>query len=213
ERDLDRVRVDLPRKADRLPDRLSRLAREPDDEGAVDSDAELVAVLGETASDVDPRPLANIVEDLLAAALVPDKAEAQAVLLQDSQSLVRHIRFGIAGPGDSDFRQLARDLFGARPVVGEGVVVEEVLAHLRETALGAGDLGRHVARAARAIAVAADGLRPQTKSALRPAAAARVQRNVRMQQVTDEVVLDDEIALVDIGDKRQLVHVFEDGPV
>ncbi len=34
-----------------------------------------------------------------------------------------------------------------------------------------------------------------------------------MQQVPDEVVLDDEVALVDVGDERQAVHVLEDGPL
>ena len=47
QRHLDGVRVDLGGEADRLLDRLLRLARQAQDEGAVDLDAELVAVLGE----------------------------------------------------------------------------------------------------------------------------------------------------------------------
>ena len=43
-RHLDRVRIDLTGKTDRLLDRLRRLARQAENERAVDDDAELVAV-------------------------------------------------------------------------------------------------------------------------------------------------------------------------
>ena len=42
-----------------------------------------------------------------------------------------------------------------------------------------------------------------------PAAAARVERDVGVQQVADEVVLDHEVALVDVGDEGKVVHVLE----
>ena len=31
-----------------------------------------------------------------------------------------------------------------------------------------------------------------------------------MLQIADEIILDPEVALVDLGDERQLVHVLED---
>ncbi len=55
----------------------------------------------------------------------------------------------------------------------------------------------------------ADGLRPQAEGAVRFAAAAGVQRHVGVQQVADEVILDPQVALVDLGDERQLVHVLQ----
>ncbi len=58
--------------------------------------------------------------------------------------------------------------------------------------------------------MAADRLRPQAERALRTAAAARVDRHIRVVQVADEVIFDLQVALVDGCDERQLVHVFED---
>src|SRR6185437_9126034 len=59
----------------------------------------------------------------------------------------------------------------------------------------------------------AHGLRPQAEGAARFAAAAGVQRHVRVQQIADEIVLDPQVALVDLGDERKLVHVLKDGAV
>ncbi len=51
ERDLDGVRIDLGGKPDGLLDRLPGLAGKPENKGAVDGDAELMAILGKV-----PRP-------------------------------------------------------------------------------------------------------------------------------------------------------------
>ena len=48
ERDLDGVRVDLGGEADGFLDGFLRLTGQAEDEGAVDLDSELVAVLGES---------------------------------------------------------------------------------------------------------------------------------------------------------------------
>src|SRR5204863_4398538 len=107
--------------------------------------------------------------------------------------------------------QLLRDGLGARAVIGERVVVEEVLLHLREVALGERDLLRDVIDGPRAIALAADRLWPQAEGALRAAPAAGVERDVGMLQVADEIVLDRQVTLVDIDHEWQGVHVLEDG--
>ena len=73
-----------------------------------------------------------------------------------------------------------------------------------------GDLLDHMADAARAVAMAADGLRPQAEGAARFAAAAGIERDVGVLQIADEVILDPQVALVDRRDERQLVHVLED---
>ena len=112
-----------------------------------------------------------------------------------------------------ELAQFLRDRLGARQVVGEGVVVEEEFPHLREIALRQRDLLGDVPRRAHAVAMSADGLRPQAEGAARFAAAAGVQRHVGVQQVADEVVLDPQVALVDLGHERQLVHVLQDRAV
>jgi hypothetical protein len=100
------------------------------------------------------------------------------------------------------------DRLGARQIVGEGVVVEEEFLHLRESRFARRISSRHAGRA-HAVAVPADGLRPQAEGAARFAAAPGVERHVGVLQVADEVVLDAQVALVDLGDERQLVHVLQ----
>ncbi len=143
--------------------------------------------------------------------LVAHEQQAQAALLEDLERLVGHIGLGVAGPGDAERPQAVGDLFGARTVVGEGVVVEEELLDLRELRLGARDLGHHVGSAARAVAVPADRLRPEAEGAARLAATAGIEREVGMQQIADEVILDHEVALVDVDHPGQRIHVLDDG--
>jgi hypothetical protein len=67
-----------------------------------------------------------------------------------------------------------------------------------------------MADAARTIAMTADRLRPQAERAARFAAAASIKRNIGMSEITDEIILNGQVALVDWRDERQFVHVFED---
>src|SRR5262249_21774447 len=60
-----------------------------------------------------------------------------------------------------------------------------------------------------AVLVSADGLRPQAERAFSGTAAAGVQTHIRMEQVTDEVLFDLQIALIDIGDPRKGSHVSD----
>src|SRR5471032_1253261 len=57
-----------------------------------------------------------------------------------------------------------------------------------------------------------DRLRPETESALRPAAAPGVDRYIGMFQVNNEIVFALQVALVNGRDKPQLVHVLENPP-
>ena len=209
-RNLDGVRIDLGGEADGLFDGLLGLARQAHDEGAVDGDAEFVAVLGEAAGDVDPHALLDVVQDLLIAGLVADQKEPQAVVAQHLQRLARHIGLGVARPGHAELAQLLGDGLGARQIVGEGVVVEEELLHLGERLLRPGDLLDDVADRAGAVAMAADRLRPQAEGAARFAAAPGIDREIGMLQVADEIILDVEVALIDRRDERQAVHVLQD---
>ena len=152
------------------------LARQPEDEGAVDHDAELAAVLGEAARDVGAQALLDVQQDLVVAGFVADQQQAQAVFLHDLQRLVGHVGLGVAGPGHAQLAQAARDLLDAR--LRESVKVSSsnmisltsgmfslIQLHLCE----------HVLGRAHAVAVTADGLRPQAEGAFRAAAAAGVE--------------------------------------
>src|SRR5262249_35803593 len=174
------VRIDLGGEADGLLDGLAALTRQAEDEGAVNDDAELVAILGKAPRHVDPHAFSNVVQNLLIAALVPDQQQAQSVVAHDLERVAWHVGLGVAGPDDAELAELARDRLAARTIVGEGIVVEEEFLHLRERGFRPADLVDDVADAARAVAMAADGLRPQAERAARFAAAAGIERNVRV---------------------------------
>jgi hypothetical protein len=60
-----------------------------------------------------------------------------------------------------------------------------------------------------AVSVAANRLRPEAEGAFRTASAPRVDRNIRVLQVADKVVLDLEVALVDGRNEGQPIHVLD----
>src|SRR5262245_27809462 len=213
QRYLQRVRVDFPREADRLLDRLVGLARQAHDEGAVNLDPEGLRVLRELAGDVDPDALLHLVEDRLAARLVADQEEPEAVVPQHLERRARHVRLGVARPGDAEPAEPAGDRLGARQVVRERVIVEEVLLHLRKVAARSRDLGDDVLDRPRTVAMAANRLRPEAEGAARPTAPPGVERHVRVQEVADEVLLDHQVAVVDVHHERQGVHVLERRPL
>src|SRR5712691_8929194 len=213
DRHLDRVGLELAGEADRLLDRLARLTGKPEDERAVDPDAERPGIPREPPRDVQADPLLHAVEDPLVARLVADEQEAETVVFQDLERLGRHVRLRVARPRDAEPAESARDRLGTRQVVGERVVVEEELAHLREVAPRQRDLAHDVPDRARPVPVAADGLGPQAEGALGPTAAPRVERHIGVKEVADDVVLDRQVALVDVHDERERVHVLERRPV
>ena len=94
------------------------LARQPEDEGAVDQDAELAAVLGEAPRDVGAQALLDVEQDLVVAGFVADQQQAQAVVLHDLQRLVGHIGLGVAAPGHAQLAHAARNRFDARQIGG-----------------------------------------------------------------------------------------------
>ena len=127
-----RMGVDLHRPFDGLLDGFTGFAGQAENEGAVDLDAEFMAIAGELFRDFDAHAFFDVMQDLLVAAFVADQKQAQAVILEDFQRGARHVGFGIAGPGDTQLAQFARDGFGARKIVGESVIVEKPFPHLRK---------------------------------------------------------------------------------
>src|SRR6185369_7849289 len=63
-------------------DRLLSLARQAENERAVDDDAEIVAILGEAARDVDQHALLDVVENLLIADLARQRLDARQIVGQ-----------------------------------------------------------------------------------------------------------------------------------
>ena len=210
QRHLDRVRVDLLGVLDRLFDGFLRLARQPQDKRAVNLDVQLAAVFAEASCDIRTQALLDVQQDLVVARLVAHQQQPQAVFLHDLEGRIRHVRLRVAGPRHAQLAQTACDLFDTRLEVGEGVVVEHDLLDLGHVVADPLHFLQHVLHRARAVAVAAYRLRPQAERALRTAAAARVDRDVRMLQVTDKVILDLQVTLIDRCDKGQFVHVLED---
>ena len=123
---------------------------------------------------------------------------------------MRDIGLGVAGPGESELADLLRQRLDARQIVGQRVVVEEELLHLREGRLRPAQFLDDVADAAHAIAMTADRLRPQAEGAARFAAAAGIERDVGVLEIAAEIILDDEVALIDRRHEGKLVHVLED---
>ena len=142
--------------------------------------------------------------------LVADEQQPQAVVLHHLQRLIGDIGLGIAGPGQAKLADFLRERLGARQIVGERVVVEEELLHLWEGRLRPCQFLDDVADAAHAITMAADGLRPEAEGAARFAATARIEGDVRVLEIADEIILDDEIAFVDRRHEWKRVHVLED---
>ena len=149
--------------------------------------AEFVAILGEATRDLDQHALLDIVQDLLVAGFIADQQQPQAIVFQDFERRARHIGLGGARPGDAELAHFPGDGLGAGQVVGEGVVVEEEFLDLREGLFRPGDFLGHMADAAGAVAMAADGLRPQAEGAARLAAAPGIDRQIGMLQVAAEI--------------------------
>ena len=212
EGDLDRVGLDLARVADRLLDRRGRLSRKAEDEGAVDRDAERLRVPREFPGDVETQPLLDVVQDSLISRLVADQQKAKTIVPHDLERPTRDVRLRVARPGYAETAQAASDLLGAREVVRERVVVEEELPDLGKVALGQRHLGLDALRASHPIAMPANGLRPQTEGALGPASPSRIERDIGVQEVADEVVLDRQVPLVHVDHEGQSVHVLDRRP-
>ena len=123
--------------------------------------------------------------------------------------LVIDVGAAVAGPREAKRLKFRGDLAGARKVRGEGIVIEEELLHLREKFFGVGHFCGDILGGANAVFVTADGLRPKAERALRGAATAGVQRDVRVFEIADGISFDLEVALIDIGDPRQRVHVMD----
>ena len=112
--------------------------------------------------------------------LVADEQEAQAVIPHHLQGLVGDIGLGVARPSEAEFADLLGERVDARQIVGQRIVVEEELLHLREGGLRPAQFLDDVADASDAIAMTADRLRPQAEGAARFAAAPGVEGDVRV---------------------------------
>src|SRR6202012_5699883 len=99
--------------ANGLLDRFPSLAGQSQDEGAVDDDAEIAAISGESLRDLGSQTFADIVEYLIVARFIADQQQPKSVLLHDAQGFVGDIGFRIARPRNAQLTQAARNLLGA----------------------------------------------------------------------------------------------------
>src|SRR5579883_1420236 len=212
ERHLDRLRLDIAGKANGFANRLGCFAGQPENKRAMNGDAQLPAIAGEFACDVDAGSLLDVIQDLLNAGFVADEQQPQAIVTKDLQSFTRNIRFSVARPDYSETAQALCDFLGAREIIGESVIIKEKLSYLREVFLGSSHFGFDAVGATHAIAMSTQGLRPKTESAFRTATPARIEGHIRMLEIADEVVFDGEIALIDLDNRRQSVHIFDGRP-
>ena len=79
-RDLDGFDVQFLGEVDGVVDGLAGLARQAQDEVAVDDQAQLVAILGELAGALDGRALLDVLQDLLIAGFIADDQAAGSPL-------------------------------------------------------------------------------------------------------------------------------------
>src|SRR5262249_27659545 len=175
QRDLDGGRVDFASEADRLLDGLTRLAGQPEDEGAVDGDPEVFAVAREAARKIRTNALFDVVEDLLVARLVADEHEPEAIVLEDLEGFVRDVGLGVDRPGHAEPAQALGDGLRPRQVVGERIIVEEELLDLREQPLRKRHLLGDVLYATGTVPLSADRLGPEKEGALGATPASRVE--------------------------------------
>jgi len=115
------MRVDIGRVADRLFDGFLGLPGQSHDEGAVSLDAEVVAILGKSARNVDQDPF-DVVQDFLVAGFIADQQQAQAACSRNTLSvLLRNVRLGMCMT-NVRHTKLVNSLaisFGARTIVCE----------------------------------------------------------------------------------------------
>ena len=141
----------------------------------MDGNSQFMASTGELPRHIDAHTFTDVVKYLLVAGFVSHQQESQPVVAHDLQGLSGDVGFGIAGPGDPELSEFARDGFGARPIIGKRVVVEEEFPHLRKRLSRPANFLNDIGDAAGPVAMAADGLRPKAKRAPRLAPAAGVE--------------------------------------
>src|SRR5262249_19374769 len=154
----------------------------PDDEIAVNADAQLPAVPGERASCFDSRTFLDVLQNLIVARFEADDEEARSCIRHRLQRLVVAVHTRSAGPAKLQRPVPATELWTAiLPQVERGVSEEEfpsVWKELRRLF----PLTRDVVLGPDPPGVPRQRLRPQTKGAQRRAAARGVERHVGMQE-------------------------------
>ena len=179
----------------------------------MDHHAHTVAGLGEAAHFIGGHTLLDALEDVVIARLVTHEEEPQTAILEEPDGVFIEVGPAVAAPSQTQRGELLGDLAGPRQVGREGIVIKEELPDLREELLHVRHLSGDILGRTHPVLVAANGLRPQTERALSRATPTRVHRNVRVHQVADEVLLDLQIPLVDIGHPGQRVHVVDEIPL
>ncbi len=208
EGDLNRFAVQLFGEVDGLLNRLARFAGQTDDEVAVHANADFTAILHEGARHLDGRAFLDVLQNLRVARLKAHDEEPRAGIGHGFQGFVIAVHARGGRPAELQRLELGAQIQHAVLADVEGIVVEEYFLHLREVFDGLLHFAGNVFRRASAPRVTRDGLRPHAEGAQRGATARCVERNERMQEERNGVVFDGQVALVNVGGKRECVQFF-----
>ena len=151
----------------------------PDDEVAVDVNADLLAVLDEVAAHLDGCALLDVLQNLRVARFETDDQQAAAGVGHGLQRLVIAMDARRAGPLEADRLEFLAERDDAVLANVERIVVEEEFLGLREHLVRLPEFARHVFHRAHAPGVAGKRLRPQAEGAKRRTSASGVERNER----------------------------------
>src|SRR5216684_4289082 len=208
QRNLDRLAIQLLRKIDGLLNRFPRFAWQADDEVAVHANANLAAVLHERARHLHRGALLDILQNLRIAGLEAHDKEPCARIRHAPQRFIITMHARRGRPAEFQRLELAAQIQYAVLANIKSIVVEENFLHLRKIFDRLFYFARHVLRRARAPRMPRNGLRPHAEGAQRRATASRIERHERMQQKWHVIVLDLQVALVNVRGKRQRVQLF-----
>src|SRR4030095_11400006 len=182
DRNLNGFAVQLLCKLHRALNGLLSLAGQANDEISVDDNTQALAVLHEFQPLLDRRTLFYVLQNLWISRFKSYDHQPAAGFLHRLQGFVVGVHPRRARPGEPQRLQLLAQIQDAVLPPGKSIIIKEDLFDIRKQFQRPPNLSCHVLAAAYSPGMAADCLRPQTKSTQGRAAARRVKRQVRMKQ-------------------------------
>src|ERR1700733_9804313 len=207
EGNLDSFGIEFLSKINGLLNSFARFARQPDDEVAVNANADFATILHEGTRHFYRGALLDVLKNLRVAGFKSHDEQSCSRVGHGFQRVVIAVHARCGGPLKFQRLELGAEIENAILANIKGVVVEENLFHLREIFDGLFYFAGHVFRRTRAPGMAGNRLRPHAESAQRWAAAGGVKRHVRIQEERNVVALYFQIALVNICREWQRVEL------
>src|SRR5277367_1062850 len=123
--DLNGLAIKPFGELDSVADRLPGLARQAQNEVAMDNQLKLLAVMGEVERSLDACSLLDVLQDLRIARLEPDDEQSTASLFHGLERVKVGGDARVTGPGKAEGFELFTQFNCSRLLDVEGVVVEE----------------------------------------------------------------------------------------